>query len=109
MGSAPQPRSSSPARRSLPRLSLASLLLTGPCLLLAPYAAFAQQNAAQQPAPARHPAQRIPSSPDFPTGPAVGEHLPEFRLPNQHGEPIDFHVDRAGRKAALLFQRSAVW
>jgi hypothetical protein len=56
-----------------------------------------------------HPAQRIPSEPDFPTGPAIGERLPDFVLPNQRGEKIDFHADRDGRQAAVLFQRSAVW
>ncbi len=57
----------------------------------------------------RHPAQRIPASADFPTGPAIGERLPDFVLPNQRGETVDFHADRAGRKAAVVFQRSAVW
>ena len=57
----------------------------------------------------RHPAQRIPASAEFPTGPAIGERLPDFVLPNQRGETVDFHVDRAGRKAAVVFQRSAVW
>jgi hypothetical protein len=39
----------------------------------------------------------------------VGDRLPDFTLPNQRGEKVDFHADRAGRKAAVLFQRSAVW
>ena len=56
-----------------------------------------------------HPARRIPASSDFPTGPAIGERLPDFTLPNQRGERVDFHADRAGRKAAVVFQRSAVW
>jgi hypothetical protein len=64
---------------------------------------------AAQPSPPRHPAQRIPPTADFPTGPAIGERLPDFRLPNQRGETIDFHADRRGRKAAVLFQRSVVW
>jgi hypothetical protein len=59
--------------------------------------------------PGGHPAQRIPAAEDFPTGPAIGERLPDFVLPNQRGERIDFHADRAGRRAAVLFQRSAVW
>jgi hypothetical protein len=67
-----------------------------------------------RPAPAArpaggHPAQRVPAAADFPTGPALGERLPDFRLPNQRGEWVDFHADRAGRKAAVVFQRSAVW
>jgi hypothetical protein len=56
-----------------------------------------------------HPARRIPETADFPTGPAIGERLPDFTLPNQRGESVDFHADRAGRKAAVVFQRSAVW
>ena len=100
---------SSEARRPLPRLSFTSLLLAGLWLVVGADALLAQQNAAAPEAPVRHPAQRIPSDPDFPTGPAVGERLPDFSLPNQRGERVDFHVDRAGRKAAVLFQRSAVW
>jgi hypothetical protein len=65
--------------------------------------------AGAQPSPPKHPAQRIPAAAEFPTGPAIGERLPDFRLPNQLGETIDFHGDRAGRKAAVMFQRSAVW
>jgi hypothetical protein len=57
----------------------------------------------------RHPAQRIPASAEFPSGPGIGERLPDFALPNQRGETVDFHADRAGRKAAVVFQRSAVW
>lgn len=56
-----------------------------------------------------HPARRIPATADFPTGPAVGERLPDFELPNQRGEKVDFHRDRDGHQAAVLFQRSAVW
>ena len=57
----------------------------------------------------RHPAQRIPAGAEFPSGPAIGERLPDFVLPNQRGEKVDFHADRAGRRAAAVFQRSAVW
>jgi hypothetical protein len=57
----------------------------------------------------KHPAQRVPDSADFPTGPAIGERLPDFVLPNQRGEQVDFHADRSGHKAAVVFQRSAVW
>ena len=55
------------------------------------------------------PARAYPASTEFPTGPALGERLPEFTLPNQHGEPVDFHVDRAGQGAVVVFYRSAVW
>jgi hypothetical protein len=60
------------------------------------------------PPPRSHPATRVPTA-EFPTGPAVGERLPDFRLPNQRGEMIDFHADRGNRMAAVVFQRSAVW
>lgn len=55
------------------------------------------------------PARRYPASADFPTGPALGERLPDFTLPNQHGEPVDFHAHRGGQGAVVVFYRSAVW
>ena len=60
------------------------------------------------PVPNEFPTRRNPE-PGFATGPAVGERVPGFQLPNQHGELVDFHTARAGQKAALSFQRSAVW
>ena len=60
-------------------------------------------------APIDHPGRVYPDSDDFPTGPDAGERLPDFTLPNQHGELIDFHADRNGGKAVVSFQRSAVW
>ncbi len=59
--------------------------------------------------PIDHPARVYPAADDFPTGPAVGERLPDFVLPNQRGERVDFHRQRAGRKAVVVFVRSAVW
>ena len=59
--------------------------------------------------PVDFPARRYPASADFPTGPALGERLPDFTLANQRGEPIDFHADRDGRAAVVVFYRSAVW
>lgn len=61
------------------------------------------------PVPASHPGRRFPAEEGFPTGPSVGERLPDFRLPNQEGETIDFHRHRGERRAAVMFQRSAVW
>ena len=55
------------------------------------------------------PARRYPASADFPTGPALGERLPDFTLPNQHGEPVDFHAHRGAQGAVVVFYRSAVW
>jgi len=43
------------------------------------------------------------------TGPGVGELLPDFELPDAGGRRVQFHRDRAGKKAALIFYRSAVW
>ena len=60
-------------------------------------------------APVDFPARRYPASDEFPTGPAIGERLPEFQLPNQDGELIDFHADRGRSKAIVVFYRSAVW
>jgi len=51
---------------------------------------------------------RTPAA-DFPTGPAVGEMLPNIRLPDQTGTLVDLHQARSGRPAVLVFNRSAVW
>lgn len=61
------------------------------------------------PVPTSHPGRRYPAEHEFPTGPAIGERLPEFELPNQDGELIDFHADRGDSKAVVVFYRSAVW
>ena len=55
------------------------------------------------------PARTYPASEEFPSGPALGERLPEFTLSNQFGESIDFHADRGGQPAVVVFYRSAVW
>ena len=60
-------------------------------------------------APVSFPARRYPASHSFPTGPEVGERLPEFTLPNQNGEAIDFHQNRGDSKAIIVFYRSVVW
>lgn len=56
-----------------------------------------------------HPGVVHPDSADFPTGPTVGERLPDFTLPNQHGEAINFRRHHEGQRAVLVFYRSAVW
>jgi hypothetical protein len=61
------------------------------------------------PIPASYPARRYPASHEFPTGPAVGERLPAFSLPNQHGRLVDYHTDRGDSKSVVVFYRSAVW
>ncbi len=52
--------------------------------------------------------RRIPDE-GFPTGPAIGERLPDFTLVDQRGRSVDLHADRADAKAAVVFFRSAVW
>ena len=42
-------------------------------------------------------------------GPPSGEHFPDVVLPDQHGRPVDLHRARAGRKALIVFYRSAGW
>ena len=59
--------------------------------------------------PASHPARRYPASEEFPTGPEVGERLPEFSLLNQEGRFVDYHADRGDSKSIVVFYRSAVW
>ena len=59
--------------------------------------------------PVEHPGRRYPASNEFPTGPEVGVRLPEFSLPNQQGEVVDYHADRGRSKSIVVFYRSAVW
>ena len=60
------------------------------------------------PAPLGHPARAgLPEGST--TGPDVGQHLPDFELPDAQGRMVNFHENRAGSKAALIFYRSAVW
>jgi hypothetical protein len=60
------------------------------------------------PAPPGHPGRAgLPGG--HTTGSEVGEVLPDFVLPDATGQPVDFHRDRAGRKAVLVFYRSAAW
>lgn len=42
-------------------------------------------------------------------GPAVGDHFPDVVLPDQHGKEADLHAVRAGRRALVVFHRSAGW
>ena len=44
-----------------------------------------------------------------PAGPAVGETLPDFALPDAQGRTVRFHEDRDGARSAVVFYRSAVW
>jgi peroxiredoxin len=42
-------------------------------------------------------------------GPAVGARFPDLRLPDQTGAIVDLHAARAGRRALVVFYRSADW
>jgi len=42
-------------------------------------------------------------------GPAVGELFPDFELPDVDGHTIRFHSWRNGRRALVVFYRSANW
>ena len=55
---------------------------------------------------------QLPPYPDFDLdgiGPAVGAPFPSVVLPDQQGERVDLHAARAGRRALVLFHRSASW
>jgi hypothetical protein len=52
---------------------------------------------------------RIIPAEGFPTGPEIGEVLPDFTLPSADGRTIRLHEARDGSKAAVMFFRSAVW
>jgi hypothetical protein len=62
----------------------------------------------EAPAPLGHPGRAgLPDG--HPTGPEVGERLPDFDLPDQDGRRVRFHEDRAGSRAVVVFYRSVVW
>ncbi len=42
-------------------------------------------------------------------GPAVGELFPDAVLPDSEGRAIDLHTWRKGRRALVVFYRSAAW
>jgi peroxiredoxin len=42
-------------------------------------------------------------------GPAVGERFADVRLPDQSGVTVDLHRARHGKKALIVFHRSAKW
>jgi hypothetical protein len=62
----------------------------------------------EAPAPLGHPGRAgLPKG--HPTGPEVGDRLPDFALPDQTGRRVRFHEDRGKSKAAVVFYRSAGW
>jgi len=60
------------------------------------------------PAPLGHPG-RLGLEDGHPTGPAVGERLPDFSLPTAFEDNLSFHADRGRQRAVVVFYRSAVW
>ena len=42
-------------------------------------------------------------------GPKIGESFPDVRLPDQSARVLDLHAARRGRRAAVVFYRSARW
>jgi|TARA_B110000263_G_scaffold239816_1_gene242392 hypothetical protein len=46
---------------------------------------------------------------EFPTGPAVGELLPDVVASASDGRTVDVHQDRNGQPVVLVFTRSVVW
>ena len=42
-------------------------------------------------------------------GPAVGSTFPDFELPDAHGIQVSLNGWRAGRRALVVFYRSASW
>lgn len=45
----------------------------------------------------------------FETGPEIGEALPGFTLPDQHGNPVDVHEARTHGRLFLVFLRGTAW
>ena len=47
---------------------------------------------------------------DFSTiGPTVEERFPDVVLPDQSGQTVSLHQVRGGRRALVVFHRSAAW
>ena len=42
-------------------------------------------------------------------GPGLGEVFPDFELPDAEGRPVRLHEWRRGRRALVVFYRSAAW
>jgi hypothetical protein len=52
----------------------------------------------------------IPNEVDYTqVGPAVGVSFPDIVLPEQTGRQVSLHRARAGRRALVVFHRSARW
>lgn len=63
----------------------------------------------QQASDRPNPAMRNPETDEFPTGPAVGELLPDFTLPDQHGEPVTVGATNGADRSYVAFIRATSW
>ena len=52
---------------------------------------------------------RMPDTDDYPKGPAIGEAIPDFTLPDQQGNQVRFSEVRGKGQALVMFHRSARW
>ena len=55
------------------------------------------------------PAMRAPETEGFPTGPDIGERLPDITLPDQLGRSTNIEQARGNRRALIIFHRSLDW
>ena len=62
-------------------------------------------DAAERPPPSR----RMPATDDFATGAAIGEPVPDFTLPDQHGTAVTLSEVLGEKRALIVFHRSARW
>ena len=46
---------------------------------------------------------------EFPTGPSIGEQLPDITCRDLEGNDFNLHQHRDGKPAVVVFFRSAVW
>lgn len=53
--------------------------------------------------------RRLPEIDLTSVGPQPGAPFPDVMLPDQTGMPVDLHAVRAGRRAIVVFHRSADW
>src|SRR5262245_37864827 len=53
--------------------------------------------------------RRTGIDPNSGTGPAIGEHIPDFRATDQNGKLQDFATIRGPKGAVVYFHRSAAW
>ncbi len=60
------------------------------------------------PAPLGHPG-RLGLPEGHPTGPEIGDRLPDWNLPDALGRSVRYHEDRGSAKSVVVFYRSAVW